>query len=394
MQQPIKHGINLFQWLHFNLRRDVAFSSKLQRLLQVLARANKGTKRVFYCDTFVMYDLIPVMSSRGCQRIFTKWAGQDNTLGDEICTLSLEKSMGGTSMKVLIVGAGFGGLALATSLQRDGHAVTLIEKGYDHKPVGFVIGLWGNGIHTLEPFGVVERVRRVSIPVTKEVIRNKSCIIIARMDYRPLIERWGSVFLLLHSDLQEILRDLVSGIPLHFGTTVCSLQEQEGGVFATLSSGTQEKFDLVVGADGVHSQVRTLLFGNTGVEPSGLRLWLTLLPGNTQGIDMPNDLFGEGEYIGLFPTRTQQLGALFLATLQAGETTLQPADTIAYLRTRFRDFGWVIPDLLQSLHDPAENFSFAINQISLETWYRGHVVLLGDASSPFFFSFTRNDSHS
>jgi len=281
-------------------------------------------------------------------------------------------------MRVLIVGAGFGGLALAASLYRDGHTVTIIEKERDREQLGFVIGLWGNGIHTLEPFGVVEQIERISIPITKELIRDQSGKIIAHMNYRPLIEHWGKVFLLLHSDLQAILRELVAGVPLHFETTIRKLKQRPQAVSVTFNNETQEDFDLVVGADGIHSQLRTLLFGDTGLTPSGLRLWLTLLPAWAEAPAEPNDLFGKGEYIGIFPTKKQQIGILFLAKTQAAHPLSQ--EQIPYLQTRFGDFGWIVPDILQALHDPAQVFSDTIDQVSLQTWYQGRVVLLGDAA--------------
>lgn len=150
-------------------------------------------------------------------------------------------------MKVLIVGAGFGGLALAASLQREGHAVTIVEKQKDHQHMGFVIGLWSNGVHTLEPFGVVERIQRLSIPVTEELIRDRTGKIIARMEYRSLIEHSGKVFLLLHSDLQAILRELAAKVPLRFETTVSTLEEQQQSVAVTFNNGEREDFDLVEG---------------------------------------------------------------------------------------------------------------------------------------------------
>ncbi len=283
-------------------------------------------------------------------------------------------------MKILIVGAGFGGLALAASLYRDGHTVTVIEKERDREQLGFVIGLWGNGIHTLEPFGVVEQIAHISIPITEELIRDQSGKIIAHMNYQPLIEHWGKVFLLLHSDLQAILRELVADVPLRFETTVRTLKQQQQAVSITFNNGTQENFDLVVGADGIHSQLRTLLFGDTGIAPSGLRLWLALLPGWAGAPTEPNDLFGEGEYIGIFPTKKQQVGILFLAKTQAGDANILPQEQISYLRTRFGDFGWIVPDILQALHDPAQVFSDTIDQVSLHTWYQGRVALLGDAA--------------
>ena len=72
------------------------------------------------------------------------------------------------------------------------------------------------------------------------------------------------------------------------------------------------------------------------------------------------------------------MGVLFLASI-AGEPD-PPQSRIERLKARFSDFGWLVPDILQSLHDPKEVFSDDIDQVSLETWYRGRVVLLGDAA--------------
>ncbi len=278
-------------------------------------------------------------------------------------------------MRVLIVGAGFGGLALAAYLQRDGHSVMVVDKGKDRTPAGFVIGLWSNGIHTLEPFGVVERVRAVSLPVTREFIRDKTGTIIATIDYRPLTKRYGTVFQMLHSDLHDILRELVQEVRLRFETTVVAFEEQPQGVIVTLSDGTQEKFELVVGADGIHSHVRDMLFGDEGFTRSGLRMWLSMLPCRQLLLSEPNDLFGEGRYIGMFPTKDGALGVLFLAAVDAQERAISEHARLGEL---FGDFEWLVPDILQSL--PTEIFCEDIDQVWLDTWYRGHVALLGDAA--------------
>ena len=282
-------------------------------------------------------------------------------------------------MKVLIVGAGFAGLALAAYLQRDGHKVTLIEKNEDREQAGFIIGLWSNGRHTLEPFHVLERLSAVSIPVTREFLRDKTGKIVATIDYQSLIERYGAVFQILHSDVQEILRQLVTDVCMRFETSVITLDEKEQSVVATLSDGTQEEFDLVVGADGIHSHIRTLIFGNEGFTYSGLRMWISMLPYGKADVFEPNDLFGEGEYVGLFPTRDGRLETLFLASVPESKSDL-PEQRIVYLKERFRDFTWVVPDILQSLQNPAEIFCEDVDQVALDTWYHGRIVLLGDAA--------------
>lgn len=104
-----------------------------------------------------------------------------------------------------------------------------------------------------------------------------------------------------------------------------------------------------------------------------------MLPAGKEFPNEPNDLFGEAEYIGVFPTLYEKVGVLFLATVPPGEPDL-PQQRIPYLQERFRDFGWLIPAMLQSLHNPGEIYCDDIDQVSLSSWYRGRVVLLGDAA--------------
>ena len=85
------------------------------------------------------------------------------------------------------------------------------------------------------------------------------------------------------------------------------------------------------------------------------------------------------ESVGVFPTKGEQLGILFLASMPAREPDL-PEERIAYLRERFGDFQWIVPTILQPLHDPATIFADDIDQVVLERWYRGRVALLGDAA--------------
>jgi FAD-dependent urate hydroxylase len=130
-----------------------------------------------------------------------------------------------------------------------------------------------------------------------------------------------------------------------------------------------------VGADGIHSHVRNMLFGDEGFTRSGLRMWLSMLPCRQVLLSEPNDLFGEGRYIGMFPTKDGALGVLFLATVDAQERGIPER---AHLRELFGDFEWLVPDILQSL--PTEIFYEDIDQVWLDTWYRGRVALLGDAA--------------
>lgn len=282
-------------------------------------------------------------------------------------------------MKILIVGAGFGGLALAAYLRRDGHVVSIVECRPDKPYSGFILGLWRNALYTLEPFHVIERLQACSFPVVTEMIRDKHGQTLATMDYQPLIERFGPVYLLLHADLYALLRDVTHDVPIRFETTVQRLYDALQGVQVMLSDGSQDTFDLVVGADGVHSQMRQMLFGDDGSSPTGVRLWLYLTPSGTVRLDEPNNLYGEGEYACLLPTKGGRTGVEFLAAVREDDPD-PPASTIASLQSRFADFTWRIPDILRSMQHPEDIWQYNITQVTLDHWYRGRVALLGDAA--------------
>jgi FAD-dependent urate hydroxylase len=282
-------------------------------------------------------------------------------------------------MKILIVGAGIGGLALAAHLQRDGHEITIVEKAEGVNHVDYIMTLWSNSRNALAPFNVHEHLEGIGLPLEREVIRDQTGAILTTLDYRSLTASYGPVLLPFHSDLHSLLREMTASIPIHFGTTLCTLKHEQQGVSVSLSDGTQMQFDLVVGADGTHSGVRKLLFGQGGISYSGLTLWLSVMPRGEQSLAEPTDLFGKGKYVGLFPSSTGKVSTLFLASAPAGHTVLAE-QRIAHLREQFGSFGWMVPDVLHSMHDPATVFQEDIHQVSLETWYQGRVVLLGDAA--------------
>lgn len=282
-------------------------------------------------------------------------------------------------MRILIVGAGFGGLASAAWLLRDGHRVTVVDCKQNRPLDGFTLGLWSNGMRALEPLGVADRIHAHGLPLYEEFIRDKTGKILAEMDYRPFIAKHGPILEVLHADLYAILQDLAHGASICYETQVESLENGGSIVKAQLSNGLSGEFDLVIGADGSHSRMRDSLFGAEGAISTGVRIWFQLLPPGVLRLSEPNNLFGEGEYVCALPTMDGHVGVEFLAVIPDGEPN--PSEgRLAYLRERFNDFDWFVPDLLAALEPTRHMPSFDIEEVTLARWTAGRIVLLGDAA--------------
>jgi 2-polyprenyl-6-methoxyphenol hydroxylase-like FAD-dependent oxidoreductase len=169
----------------------------------------------------------------------------------------------------------------------------------------------------------------------------------ATIDVAPMREGLNGRFIsLARSDLAAALFGVCGDIPAHFGVSVASVEQDAGGVVATLSDGRQERFDLVVGADGLHSRVREIVFGP---EPRFERFLETLVL-----------LVCRADLIGADPPRDRQKEAV---------------------RRAFGDMGWEVPALLEGM-DAADDLYFdRVSQIHLPRWSSGRIGLLGDAAA-------------
>ncbi len=167
-------------------------------------------------------------------------------------------------MKVLISGAGIAGLTLADWLVQFGHNVTLVERELNPaKSKGYIIDFWGPGFVVAERMGIVgELAQRKCEPEEWRVVV-RSGRPVARMNVQRFAQVLGGrVFSFFRGDLEEVLFDRVRGkIDLRTSSSIERLEDCGDRIQANLTGGATESWDLAVGADGVHSNVRTLVFG-------------------------------------------------------------------------------------------------------------------------------------
>ena len=167
-------------------------------------------------------------------------------------------------MRILIVGGGMAGLTLAGELRARGITPTVVERVPEYGRVGFWIGLYPFSANTLRETGVYDRYEEMSMAIADYVMCDAHGNELQRMSLANVLGRiGGSMGALQRADLLNLLLQGAEGTDLRMGTTVEKLEQRDGTVEATLSNGDGLEADLVVGADGMHSQVRSLILGET-----------------------------------------------------------------------------------------------------------------------------------
>jgi 2-polyprenyl-6-methoxyphenol hydroxylase-like FAD-dependent oxidoreductase len=260
----------------------------------------------------------------------------------------------------LIVGGGIGGLSLARELTLRGLPVTVLERAPRLNPVGAGIIMNPNAMAVLEKNGLAEEVRRDSWPYLTRETRDREGRLLATRDYRPLYESGrlaeGALVHRAHL-LGALYRSLPEGT-VHFGAEVRRVEIPEGG--------------LVVGADGIHSQVRRELFGE--VEPCymGYRSH-RLVVDNVAGARCFTEYLGRGVRIGLVPISGTRLYVWTTFNSPRGASLPDPASVFAQFTAP------EVRRVLAALPPAGEIIVTEIEELALEDWTRGRAALLGDA---------------
>jgi len=253
---------------------------------------------------------------------------------------------------VLISGAGIGGPALAFWLWRHGFAPTVVEVAAAPRPGGHAVDLRGAGREVVERMGLLGTVR------AKRVDERG----FAYVDPRG---RWTA----------RMPADLFDGEGM--------VAEDGDGVKVTFASGTVRRFDIVVGADGLHSGVRRLAFGPEQEfvrHLGGYMAYFTVPdPGNLDHWFLMHGAPG-GLVAGIRPENGGTAKAMLSFT--SPPLDYDRRDVLAQqeiLRAKFTGVGWLVPQILAAMPGAGDFYFDSLSQVHLGQWYRGRTVLLGDA---------------
>jgi 2-polyprenyl-6-methoxyphenol hydroxylase-like FAD-dependent oxidoreductase len=286
---------------------------------------------------------------------------------------------------VLISGAGIAGPALAFWLKAAGFQPTLMERAPRLRAGGYVIDFWGLGYDIAERMGLAPKIHRIGYHVREMRIVDGHGKRITGIDAGVFRELTGGRYVTLpRSDLSRLLFEKVKdATEIIFGNEIIGLHEQPDGVLVKSGTLPERRFDLVIGADGLHSDVRRLAFGPQ--HQFEKQLGYAVAAFEVQGY-RPRDedvylIYGQpGRMLGRFTLHGDR--TLFLLVFSTGGAAL-PAmldQQKAMLREIYRDGKWECPCVLDELDRADELYFDSVSQIRMQGWSRGRIALLGDAA--------------
>jgi 2-polyprenyl-6-methoxyphenol hydroxylase-like FAD-dependent oxidoreductase len=293
-------------------------------------------------------------------------------------------------MRVLISGAGIAGPTLAFWLARYGFETTIVESAPGLKTGGYVIDFWGAGFDIADRMELLPEIRRKGYLVREVRIENRSGKRIAGFSTDSFSRIAGGRFVsLARGDLAATIFAAIEGrVEAVFGDSVERIEQVENSVRVTFRHAGRREFDLVIGADGLHSRIRQIVFG----EQSRFERYLGYKAAafEVEGYEPRDELAyvmytQVGQQVVRFAMRNKR--TMFLLTFKDADSAfpggIQEQKTL--LRKRFEDSGWECPQILDAMDRCSDLYFDRVSQIRMESesglWTRGRVTLLGDAAS-------------
>ncbi|EWM14223.1 FAD-dependent monooxygenase [Kutzneria sp. 744] len=285
---------------------------------------------------------------------------------------------------ILISGASIAGPALAYWLREHGCTVTVVERSPEPRPGGYKIDVRGRAMEVLERMGLADEVRRHHTDMRGGAFLDRKGRTVVEMDADTVGFREPTDVEILRGDLARILRDATEGVEYVYGDSITSLTEDGTGVAVTFERSLPRRFDLVMGADGLHSTVRALAFGPEEgfLRSLGHHIAIFSVP-NLLDLDRWETIQAEkGRTLNVYSTRqdTQAKAAFMFASPDLAYDRRDTARQQQVLAEVFAPHGWIAPQLLAAMPDAPDFYFDGMSVVEMDSWSTGRVALVGDAA--------------
>lgn len=299
-----------------------------------------------------------------------------------------------TPRRVLISGASIAGPALAFWLRRYGFDVTIVERSAEVRGGGYNIDIRGAAVDVVKRMGLYDDLEARRTPAQDIAFVDKDGVEVASINTADYVSQVNPDDLeIARGEVTTVLFEHTKGdVEYVFGDSIESLDMHEGGVDVTFRHGSPRTFDIVVGADGIHSNTRRLVFGEESQFSRYLGYTVAIftideLPSGFQKSTMYNVPGLAAAFGQIIPGGP---GQAFFAFKQDDPDALREADfegQCDLLARAYKDQGWKIPEIVEAMRSTNDLYFDSVGQIRMDTWSKDRVVLVGDSCfAPAFLS--------
>lgn len=283
--------------------------------------------------------------------------------------------------RVLISGAGIAGPALAFWLLKYGFQPTVVERSASPRDGGYAIDVRGAAIEVADRMGVLDELREAKTGMRGLSVVDAAGRSVADITMDRVANSSDDVEV-MRGTLSRLIYQRTDGTEYVFGDSISRIEQGSRAVNVSFEHGEEREFDLVVGADGLHSTVRELVFGPEARFQRYLGYHLSIFStGNLSGLDGWTQFHNTpGRLAALYRTQNYTGGFLSFAS---PELRFDPRDTgeqLGLLERAFADSAWITPQLLDAARSADDFYFDSASQIRMPGWAHGRVVLLGDAA--------------
>jgi len=290
-----------------------------------------------------------------------------------------------TNREILISGAGIAGTTLAFWLKKFGFNPTIVERSPKLREGGYAIDFWGAGYDVAERMGILSELNKVDLKISELTFVDAKNNRKGGLNYAQLVKQMNNrAFTLLRSDLAKVIYSFLDkDIEMIFGDSISKIESQTDEVTVTFQRGNKRNFDLVIGADGLHSNVRNLVFG-------GEEQFEKYYGYYTSSFTIEDDKYKNKEFqmynvpskqAAIYSTNENKATTFFIfASPQKLSLPQHDVETQKQiLKNEFENIGWKCGDMISKMDSTSDFYFDVVSQIQMDRWSKDRVTLVGDA---------------
>jgi 2-polyprenyl-6-methoxyphenol hydroxylase-like FAD-dependent oxidoreductase len=284
--------------------------------------------------------------------------------------------------KVLIVGGGIGGLSLGIGLRRAGIEAQIVELQNEFNVYGVGIIQLGNAIRALDALGVAEETIKRGSPYGMVKMCAPNGFQFAETGTPPM-----NRFNIIHNGIsRRILHDILheaavaNGVIFRMGTTISEIKNEATVTAVKFTDGTEGNYDLVVGADGIYSKVRSMVFGNFEPRYIGSSVWRYPFKRPAE-LETGYMFFGKKTKVGLIPMTADTIYMFIVAAEGEDNPFIPKGEFITRMRAHLAEYPVkLVADRIEEITDPSKAVYSPLKTLMVPApWYKNRVVMIGDA---------------